>query len=66
MTITTPLSIPVDSYVPRKASVETLGDIIGGRGIRFLVVELKSDAEADAVTDWIGRRMPPPPYGGPI
>ena len=64
--IVKPLSLPVESQLPRKAVVATLSDIIGGKGTRFLVIELKSDAEADAITDWIGNRMAPFAYGGPL
>lgn len=61
-----PLSVPVDGYKPRRATVQNLGDVIGGKGQTFLVVELQTDAEVSAVTSWIDNRMPPPPYGGPV
>lgn len=61
-----PLAVPVDGHAPRRATVQNLGDIIGGKGQTFLVIELHSQSETDAVTDWIGHRMPPWPYGGPI
>ena len=64
--IIVPLSVPVDANTPRRATVQNLGDVIGGRGQTFLVVELQTEAEVTAVTDWIGNRMPPWPYGGPL
>ncbi|MGV8987783.1 MAG: hypothetical protein ACOH2H_16035 [Cypionkella sp.] len=61
-----PLSVPVDGYRPRRADISQVGDVIGGRGQTFLVIELQTEAEVTAVTDWIGRRLPPMPYGGPV
>lgn len=66
MTLFTPVAVPIDSHLRRKAEVVKMGDIIGGRGQRFLVIELASDAEYEAVSDWIGNHMPPAPYGGPL
>ena len=61
-----PLTLPLDNYVPRRTSVQNLGDVIGGRGQHFVVIELQTPAEVTAVSDWIADRRPVPPYGGPV
>jgi hypothetical protein len=52
-----PLTLPLDAYTSRRASIENLGDVIGGKGQSFMVIELKSEAEVTAATTWLGRQI---------
>lgn len=64
-----PLTLPVETSTPRLIAVERIGlrtDVTTLVPPRVLLIELLTEAEVTAVTDWVAARRPAMAYGGAL